>query len=448
MLLCFFSLGLFAQEEQNSLQGINEDDLGNVTDEFQENFFEALKQKGIENYEKAISALEKCLETDSEKAVVYFELGKNYKALEEFDRAIENYEKAHELAPEKESVLIGIYHLYRDKKDYEKAIASVKKLLESDKAYKEDLANLYMLNEDYELALETLDELDKESGTSSYRTEMRRQIYARTGNTDAQIGDLEKDIQADPENEQNYLNLIYIYSNQGEDELAFETAQELLATNPGSDLVHLALYKFYLNRNEAESAVNSMKIVFESEEIDYDSKFKVLNDFLNFVNENEGYDAQLKEVSEGLIKTENTPELYEQLGKFYLKNENKEQALRYFESGLQQDSGNFELVKNTLLLQIKVRENEKALELSREAQETFPAQPILYLLQGVALNELKKYNDAKEILTFGLDYLIDDLRMEIDFYNQLSRACQELGENEKAAEFREKAGELIKKLEE
>ena len=35
------------------------DDLGNVTDAFQENFFEALKQKGIENYELALDALRK-----------------------------------------------------------------------------------------------------------------------------------------------------------------------------------------------------------------------------------------------------------------------------------------------------------------------------------------------------------------------------------------------------
>ncbi len=446
-IFCFLSLGLWAQEEENAFQEINEDDLGNVTDEFQENFFEALKQKGIENYEKAITALEKCLEIDSENAVVYFELGKNYKELEEFDRAVENFEKARDLAPEKESILVEIYRLHRENEDYAEAISGVKDLLEFNEVYKEDLANLYMLNEDYELALETLDELDEERGASSYRTDMRRQIYARTGDTDAQIGDLEEDIEADPENEQNYLNLIYIYSNQGEEDLAFETAKELLETNPGSELVHLALYKFYLNRDEAESAVNSMKIVFESEEVDADSKFKVLNDFLSFLNENEGYEAELEEVSKSLIERENAPELYEQLGRFYLNNENKTQALKYFESGLQQDAGNFELVKNTLLLQIETGSNEEALELSREALESFPAQPFLYLLQGVALNNLKKHAEAKEILTFGLDYLIDDLRMEIDFYNQLALAHQELGEKDKSAEFEGKAGELIKELE-
>ena len=54
---------LFSQEIEPK-QEINIDDLGNVSDEFQELFFEALKQKAITNYDKAIEALEKCIEID------------------------------------------------------------------------------------------------------------------------------------------------------------------------------------------------------------------------------------------------------------------------------------------------------------------------------------------------------------------------------------------------
>ena len=70
-----------------------DDDLGNVQDEFQELFFEALKQKGIENYERAIEALHKCLNLDSKKPVIYFELGKNYNKLKNFGAAEEQLKK-------------------------------------------------------------------------------------------------------------------------------------------------------------------------------------------------------------------------------------------------------------------------------------------------------------------------------------------------------------------
>jgi hypothetical protein len=47
---------LFAQDEEESAAV----SLEAYTDEFQEHFFEALKQKGIENYDKAINELLVC----------------------------------------------------------------------------------------------------------------------------------------------------------------------------------------------------------------------------------------------------------------------------------------------------------------------------------------------------------------------------------------------------
>ncbi|MBT8295775.1 MAG: tetratricopeptide repeat protein, partial [Gramella sp.] len=365
-----------SQELPQLFLDVNQDDLGNVSDEFQEYFFEALKQKGIENYEKAITALEKCLDLNTEKAVVYFELGRNYRELKKFDLAIENLKKARELAPKQESILVYLFQTYGMTRDYEGAIATVKELIPLDEAYREDLANLYFLNKNYDLALQLLDKLDEELGVSSYRNSLRRQVYARTNNTGAQIDNLQESILANPEIEQNYLNLIYIYSEQGEDEEAFGVAQELLETNPGSALAHLALYKFYLDKDDTEAAVASMKIIFESEEIDVESKFKVLNDFLSFVQENPEYEEELIEVAAKLTEWEDAPLLYEQLGDYYLKKNNREDALKFLELGLKENPGNFALIRNTLLLQLEFKKFEAAKILSEEALESFPAQPM------------------------------------------------------------------------
>src|SRR5690554_7276544 len=96
------------------------DQLGNVTDLFQEHFFEALKQRAIENYELAISALEKAekaAETDTKKAVVYFEKAKNYAALKMFDAAEDNYNKVLTNLGDRLDVLKHLYDLYYQQKD-------------------------------------------------------------------------------------------------------------------------------------------------------------------------------------------------------------------------------------------------------------------------------------------------------------------------------------------
>ncbi|WP_133547989.1 tetratricopeptide repeat protein [Salegentibacter sp. 24] len=437
----------FAQEKELMLKDVNKDDLGNVTDEFQEYFFEALKQKGIENYEKALDALEQCKKLELNNPVVYFEMARNYNELEKYEEAIANLEKAHQLAPEREDILNQLYRNYTQAKDYENSIATLKKLLQFDEKYKEKLGNIYLLDLQYEEALQIIDQLDADKGPSSYRNKLRRQIYARTGNTAAQIKNLERSISINPESEQNYLDLIYIYSDMGDHQKAYLTALDLLEANPGSTLVHLALYKFYLDREEPDQAVNSMKVVFESEEIDPESKFKVLNDFLLFVDSNPDYEDDLMQVSKMLSKRENAPKLYRQLGQYYLNRGEKENALSFFETGLKKETNDFQLVKNTILLQLELEKNEKARDLSKEMLEVFPAQPVLFLLQGIALNQLKEYNEAIEILTFGLDYLINNPRMEVDFYTQLSKAHAALGEKEEASDFSHKVESIIKELE-
>ncbi|MGM0390415.1 MAG: tetratricopeptide repeat protein [Bacteroidota bacterium] len=433
-----------AQEIETPVQDINVDDLGTVTDEFQEYFFEALKQKAIENYEKAIVALQKCESLQPENAVVYFELGKNYKALENYNKAISSLQKANRLQPNHEWVLVELMEAFYYDKDFEQAILIAQKLLPFNSKYNENLADLLFESQKYDSLLDLLDKLDSELGLTEYRTGLRQQIYALTKNTPAQIQVLLDAIKLDPENERNYLNLIFVYSEQDMQKEAFETAKNMEKIFPNSKVVHLALYKFHLDSGDTKAALNSMKLILEAEEIDPDSKFKVLNDFLLFVNENPSYEDELLEVAEMFSKSESSPEIYQRFGEYYLIKNQKEKALGYFELGIEKNLDNFDLLRNTLLLQLDLSKLDNALKLSEQALEIFPSQPILYLIQGAALNKQKKFTEALERLTFGLDYLIDDQIMTADFYDQLSITYTGLGNAERAIEFSEKSTQIKK----
>ena len=72
----------FAQEEipEIDVEESAEVFLEEYSDDFQENFFEALKQKGIENYDKAINLLLECKQLQPNNIVVDHELAKAYLA--------------------------------------------------------------------------------------------------------------------------------------------------------------------------------------------------------------------------------------------------------------------------------------------------------------------------------------------------------------------------------
>ncbi len=435
--ILFFPKQLIAQEIEGPT-----DDLGNVSDSFQENFFEALKQKGIENYELAIEALlkaEKAAKEDEKaKAVVYFELGKNQTFLKRYEDAEENFKKVISSQGDRLDVMVALYDLYYQAKDYEAAIPLVIRLMKRDSDYKEDLANLYSRTQQYEKALQVLDELDESHGESDYRDALRSRIYKRTGNTTGQIDKLEQKLSANPKKEQDYLNLIYLYSEEGNTQKAFVTAKELLKNIPESELVHLALYKFYLDEGSISHALQSMKKVFVSDEIDKPSKYKVLGDFIQFVAANSDYEQELSDIIE-LFANKDDGHVYEKLGDYYFSKNEKQTALNLYEKGIAKDTDNFSLLKNTLLLQIDFEKYEEASKLSEEGLEIFPAQSLIYLLNGVANIALQKGNLAIESLESGLDYLLDDLQMERDFYEQLAKAYILMGDTNKANLYKKKA---------
>jgi len=419
------------------------DDLGDVEDMFQENFFEALKQSGIENHQRAIDALLKCEKLDNSKTVVYYELGKNYIALKNFGAAEDALKKATSKEPENEWYLDQLYEVYNLQNDTDKAIKTVKQLVKYHPDYRQDLASLYIKAKKYKDALKILDDLDAEFGVNQDRDYLRNEIYNLTGNDDDRIENLEERVKANPGNETNYLNLIYRYSETGDTKKAFETAKELLKIHPESRLVHLALYKFYLDANEPKNAILSMKTVLQSPEINLDAKAKVFNDFVNFVSKNPEYEKDLIEIT-ALIDTDKSTKTLTELGQYYLKLNDKPKALQYFEEALKQDTKNFTIIKDVLLLQLDLNMDDKVVAKSKETIELFPAQPILYLINGVANNKLKQPKKAIESLETGLDYVIDDAKMEADFYIQLSLAHKLNNNITKSEAFIKKAEALIK----
>lgn len=78
-------------------------------DQFQEFFYESLLQKGIENYDKAVVALDKCIKIKPNDAAVYYELGKNYLALKEYKNAYSSFEKATQIDPKNKWFWVGMY---------------------------------------------------------------------------------------------------------------------------------------------------------------------------------------------------------------------------------------------------------------------------------------------------------------------------------------------------
>ena len=96
-----------------------------------------------------------------------------------------------------------------------------------------------------------------------------------------------------------------------------------------------------------------------------------------------------------------------------------------------------------LLLQIDLKKYSEAVTLSSKALDSYPSQPILYLVNGVANNNLNQPKDAIDSLETGVDYVIEDVIMQADFYKQLSVAYKMSNNITKSEAFAKKAEEVM-----
>ncbi len=444
IVLYSFLFGMFFVPIALLAQGEPKDTLALAENKFETSFYESLKQKGIENYDKAIESLEKCQDLQSDNAIVYFELGKNYLALKKYKEAYDNFEKVTKIEPKNRWAWAGMYDVCYETHDYNQAITVVQKLTEFKADYKEDLVSLYMNTQQFDKALDLINELNQTVGKSDKRELYKAQILSDAKYQGSEKANLIDQIKKNPKDEANYVALIYLYSQSNQEEKALEVAKQLEKEIPTSDWAQVSLFKFHLNNNDGDKAVKAMNIVFESDKIDRKIKHRILNEFLIFTKNNPQYEKDLDHAI-GYFDDDKEVKVAKEIGKFYQAKKDWVKAIKYYEMHLKNTNDDMETI---LLLMQAYTENlqfDKLAKASDEQMQLFPSQPQLYYYNGLANNQLKNYKKAKDVLEAGIDFVIDDKALEINFNLQLGEAYNGLGDMKKKEFYFTKANSLIEK---
>ena len=109
-------------------------------------------------------------------------------------------------------------------------------------------------------------------------------------------------------------------------------------------------------------------------------------------------------------------------GDFLYKDEKIKEAYREYETAIKLDKSNYGIWLQLLKTEAELGEY-KALEMhSDEAMELFPNQSIPYLLNGSANITLKNYTKAIASLLDGIEFVINNNLLLIDFYSNLGDA--------------------------
>lgn len=438
-----FVLVFFICSSSPLLAQTEPDAVAAVTDDFQNAFFESLKQKAIENYDKAIESLEICLKLEPNNAVIQHELGKNYLFQKDYKKAYDSFEKAAATDPKNKWFLHGMYDVCYQTQDFNQAIVIVEKLVKLDAGYKEDLISLYMKTLQFDKALVLINDLNENVGKSEKRDLYKAQILSDPKNQKSEIDNLLDLIKKNPKEEANYNALINLYTKNGQDKEALAITKKLETEIPNSDWSQVSLFKTYLSNNDGEKAIVAMNKVLENDKIDSKIKHRILNEFLIFTQKNPQFNSDLEKAI-GYFKDDKTISVAKEIGKFYQAKKDWDKAIQFYE--MDEKSKPNDVENSLLLLESYTQKQQFDLILKKASSmmELYPLQPQFYYYAGLANNQLKKFKNAKDVLETGIDYVVDNKDLDINFNIQLGEAYNGLGDLKKKEAYFLKADKLLK----
>jgi tetratricopeptide (TPR) repeat protein len=420
-LLVFFLLGFGSR----SLAQQNPEDIALEENKTEEYFFEALTQRGIENYDKAIIALQKALEKEPKNAAFLFELGKNQLDVKNYIAAEMAFKNAIEIDAKQRWYWNGLYDIYYQTKAFDKAIGVVQKLVEFDPNMREDLVSLYMTTDQKEKALALLKEMEATAHLTKTMEFYKLKLERSTEFAAPKKETLELGIKEHPKYEQNYIDLINLYLSFNQEDKAFEVARALEKEIPSSEWAAVSLVKFYLNANDGTKASQAMFTVLQSTKMDFKIKHRVFNEFLIFTVNNPVY---FKEVDAAIpyFDSDTSLSVASEVAKFFWKKKDLDKAAYYFEKAIQQKPDAVESINYYLEVLQQKQDFQRLVRKAIEFSELFPTQSNYYYYAGWGCNQVKNYQKAKEYLENGLDFVVDDQPLEVLFYEQLIISCENL----------------------
>lgn len=220
---------------------------------------------------------------------------------------------------------------------------------------------------------------------------------------------------------------------------AEQYAQQALKNDKNNYWILQHLSKVYLASSNIKSA-----IVVQEKLVKINSTHKVDLVYLYFQNN------QIEKAKSLLTTLEKanqlTPELVLFKNRFLKKGikkstetlENLEDLIPKFES-----EKSFETLRKIVTL--PTINNEQLLFYSNKGLELFPAQAFVYLMNAKALNQNNDFKKGLEQLLNGIDFVIDNNKLEADFYDEIAKSYNGLGNKSEAIKSKNKALALRKK---
>ncbi len=417
--------------------------LDKETQKIREAFLDASRYKILEQPEKAIQRYLECLSLDPGNSAAMYELSQCYIEQKNIGEALNMARKAADTDPSNLWYLYLYAQLLEQTQQFKEAIVQYKKMIRLDPvnpSFYEDLAQNFIYLGKLDDAIRIYDDMEKMFGLDEVIVLQKQKIYLAQGKTDKAIEEIEKLVRRYPDETRYYSILAETYMANGYPEKARDIYQKILEMDPSDPYVHIALSEYYRKAGEKDKSFDELNLAFSNPELSIDTKIQILLTYLTLSDMVEGIREQSYHLLDKLIKAHpKEPKAWSIYGDFLYHDQKLKEARDAFLQVISLDSSRYAVWEQLIRIEAEKEDYRSLAALSARALALFPEQPLPFLFRGMALFQLKEYQDAATVLRQGASLVVDNDEMEQTFYSMLGDTWNELKEYRKSDEAYEKS---------
>jgi tetratricopeptide (TPR) repeat protein len=391
-------------------------------------FHNAVKAKLLGNYQEAANLFRQCIILAPKESASYYELGHIFEITKQKELALKYAKKAVELDAENYWYRIQYAHALQKKGDGGEAMKQYKKIIEQHGGTIDlyfDLASLQLYSGKYKESVETLNLIEKKVGVSEEISIQKEKIYIKMGDVENAAKEVEALITAFPEELKYQVLLADLYLANDLNEKALSVYQDILKQDPDNPYANLSMYDYYTKKGEKEMASSALKKAFASQELNIDTKMKILLSYFSTTKSEEKKEAL--ELNKILINTHpKDAKSYTIYADFLYQDKKLEGAKENYLKALELDNSKLPIWIQLVFIESELKDIESLLRDSKAAIELFPNQPLFYYFYGATNLQNKNFEEAVEYLTLGKDYVIGNPPLLTQFYSNLGDAHNSL----------------------
>jgi tetratricopeptide (TPR) repeat protein len=379
--------------------------LSMLTDEqkqqFQYLFIEGIKQRTLGNSEEAIKIFSRCLEMDPYSSASLFEIANIHLLKGDYQSAMMMLEKAVSLDAKNQYYQILLAKIYQQNKLFEKAadtFGSLALLNPDNKEYPLFRAEMFNMAGKADIALACYNEQEKKWGITEQIALGKQSLYFKLGKKEEAYREIENLISRYKDETKYYGLLADMYLADSIMDKSLEYYNKVLQLKPDDGFVQFSLSNYYRVAEEYALSYDHLLKGFVNSNLELEPKIQMYM-LLAQVEEHPISPEQQLELINILIDQyvdDERPRAL--LAEYFLNKKLNKEAREQLRLVVEINKGNYAYWERLLFIDNDLSDWKALSEDSRKAIAYFPDQPILYILDAVAMLQLGNYQEVFALL--------------------------------------------------